>query len=410
MSSIHSDKLPTKRNITLGWIDSASISQVVQAFDIYPNKNVPWEWDIPLFVTRLLISTSTRNIGLAPGISPIAFKSDGPIGGVTRKLLSSGIIARRISTPQIRENALEKTKDRINTSPSEFQKRFKDLLKKDGDKVSGWLDWSRRRALVEHFQLFGNLFDERFIPEIALLLNMGENDVRKLYKATSQLKDIEVLSKQKKNTTFCNEVLYCYLIAAILRGIYHDNVAASSGYQVAHHPIRTTFLSDLPAQPLTFEVSSAEDYLANIVLHDALLGEKNLENRLGRWAENITKIRNANKPGYQKIDLRPKKDPSLAFDESLRAARTLGIYCIPRSLENILPTVFGKVAGKVIGYVLMPFIGTCATLAEEAVVEESTEHLARRGIQTLYGRHGRLVKLAKLPPGRLSIWRKIFPI
>lgn len=114
---------------TFGHIDSASITQVVQAFDVYPRESVPQGWDIPLFVTSLLIST--LNIGLAPGISRTKILSEGPIGDVTRKLLSSGIMARRKPSPKTREKTVKEIKERIHTCSSEFGNKFESLMRKD---------------------------------------------------------------------------------------------------------------------------------------------------------------------------------------------------------------------------------------------------------------------------------------
>jgi hypothetical protein len=317
-------------------------------------------------------------------------------------------MARRIPAPQIRESALRETKEKIYTSPSEFKKRFEGLLRQEGDEVTGWLDWGRHGAWVEHLQNFGTLVDEHFIPEIALLLNMGENDVEKLHKETSRRSIVEALSKQNEETDFYKDVLNCFLVAAMLRGMYHDNIAQGSRRQVAHHPIRWPFLPDLPTEPLLFDASMTEGLLATLVLHDAL-SEKKLDDRLSRWAEKIAKIRDANRRGDEIIDLRPKENPNLALRGAVDAAKKVGIYVIPRKLEYFLPKVFGVGTGKVVECVLTPFIGMPATIHGE-VVEAYAEDLSRKGLRELYGRHCRLAKLAKSPPGRLSIYRRIFPI
>ena len=111
---------------------------------------------------------------------------------------------------------------------------------------------------------------------------MGENNVKKLHEETIQRSIVKALSKQNKETDFYKDVLNCFLVGALLRGMYHDNVAGVSGRQVAHHPIRCSFLSDLNTQPLLFEPPRTEAYLSHIVLHDALIGEKKFKNRLDR--------------------------------------------------------------------------------------------------------------------------------
>jgi hypothetical protein len=46
-----------------GWIDSMSITQVVQAFEVWPKSNSPYRWYVPTDVTAFLICTD--NIILA---------------------------------------------------------------------------------------------------------------------------------------------------------------------------------------------------------------------------------------------------------------------------------------------------------------------------------------------------------
>jgi len=387
---------------TFGHIDSASITQVIQAFDVYPRESVPQGWNIPLFVTRLLIFT--RNIGLAPGISTTKILSEGPIGDVTRKLLSSGIMARKKPRPETKERTLKEITEQIHIYTSEFENKFESLMMEE--KVIGWSDWSRRRAWVEHFQNSGTLVDERFIPEIALISNIGQKDVIKLHRETSRQQVVKALSRQESITDFSDKVSRCFLVAALLRAMYHDNVARGR-YQVEHHPIRCSFLHGLNAQPLLFDPPRAA--LSHIVLHDALIGEKKFENRLDRWVENIKKLREANASGDEKIDLRPKESPELAFEKGLEAAQIVGISSIPRDIDDLVPRSLGVVFGKVFEVVLTPFIGASAAIAGE-IVENHAEHLTTRGLQKLYGSHHHLAKLAESPPGRLSFYRRTFPI
>lgn len=404
MSEPMSNKRASNIANTYGHIDSASITQVVQAFDVYPRESVPQGWDIPLFATSLLISA--RNIGLAPGISRTKILSEGPIGDVTRKLLSSGIMARRKPSLKMREKTFKEIKERIHTYSSEFGNKFESLMRKD--KIIGWLDWSRHRAFVEHFQNYGTLVDEQFVPEITLISNIGQNDVKNLHKETSRQQVVKALSEQESITDFSDKVSRCFLVAALLRAMYHDKVAGIRR-QVAHHPIRCSFLSELNTQPLLFGIPRTEAYLSRIVLHDALIGERKFENRLNRWVENIKKLRDANEPLNAQIDLRTKENPELAFKEAVRAANVVGISCIPRDIVDFLPKSLGVIVGKGFEVILTPFIGVSATITGE-IVENYAEHLTRRGLQKLYTSRHHLARLAKSPPGRLSFYKRTFPI
>jgi hypothetical protein len=404
MRELEPYKVHRCRKTTLGHIDSASITHVVQALDVYPKLSEPKGWDTPLLVTSLLIAT--RNIGLSPGISKQKILSEGPIGNVTRKLLSSGVMAMRNPTLSKRQQAIEMTKEQIHTYPSEYRRKFENLLKDDS--AIGWLQWSRRRASVEHFQNLGTLVDQKFIPEMAIILNIGENELKKLHKETSRPQVVEGLSEEEKTTDLCSMVFRCFLLDTLLRGMYHDHVADTSRRQVAHHPIREPFLANLHTQPVPFPISTVS-YLASIILHEALVGKK-LDDRLLRWVENIAKVRRANQPGNEIIDLRPKEDPTLALEKAFEAAKKLDICVVPSRFEAFMPKVFAVGVRKVVEILLTPYnIGISATIGAE-VIEVRAEHLARSAVRKLYGRRGRLTQFAKSPPGRLSIWKRITPI
>lgn len=399
---------------TFGHIDAASITHVVQAFDVYPDASVPKGWDVPLTVTSLLMLT--RSIGLAPGLSTASIRSVGPIGDVTRRLLSHGIVSRKAPRPSTVRKALERTKQQVQADPEQFRRKLENLLSREDCGAIGWLDWSMRRAAVEHYQNSHTLVDEWLVPELALILGVPEGYVMRLNEQTSQARVVEDLSKGKGGIDLRNDVSRCFLLAALLRGIYHECLCAGKP-QVAHHPLRTAFLPDLMATPLLFGGNKTAEFLAGIILWDALT-ETGLGNQLSRWVDNIIRIRQANMPGSWRFDLRANEDPEMSMRNAVTAAQEVGIHAIPHKLESFLPKVLGFCAGKgtggLLAVALTPFQGCAlALLAGEVVaeaVEAYSESLTRTGLQRVYGNAYRLARLKEGPGGRLSLCRLYLPL
>ena len=381
---------------TFGWIDSMSITQVVQAFEVYPRSSFPYGWYVPGAVTILLICTD--NIGLAPGLSTGRIVSSGPVGFLTRELIRAGVLSRPDFVSSVRKLAIRQAQQRVNRYCDRIINDYRRLLAGNLENVRGWMDWSIRSAWIEHTQNFGNLIDAQFIPQLARILNVTEKDLLDLHKLTGSLDAVKHFVRRQPNTDAFNMTYECFFLGALLRGLYHDYLARQGTQQVAHHPFREVFLPKTATQSLAYAETNVESYLANIVLHSALL-EKKLESRLARWADNIGRIRVANRPGYEEIDLRPVEDPDLAKKKAIEAAKTVGIDVHPRWAEeaaNALPALGVGVAG----FLLNPFVGFAISAGHYFVSRKID--IGKRVARKIYARSGRLSRLAQSPPGRIS--------
>ena len=382
---------------TYGWIDSMSITQVVQAFEVWPKSSSPYGWYVPGAVTVLLICTD--NVGLAPGLFARKIASSGPIGLLTRDLIRAGVLSRSGLVNSVRKLAIRQAQHRVNRYCDRIINDYREFLARNLEDVRGWMDWSIRSAWVEHAQNFGNLIDAQFIPQLARILDVTEKDLLDLYKLTGSLYVVKDFAKRQPNTDAFNMTYKCFLLGALLRGLYHDYLARHSTQQVAHHPFREVFLPKTATQSLVYEETNVETYLANIVLHSALL-EKKLESRLARWADNIGRIRAGNIPGYEEIDLRPREDPDLARKKAIQAAKTVGIDVHPRWAEetaDVLPALGVAAAGS---FLLHPFAGFAISAGYYFLSRKIDA--GKRVARKIYAQGGRLSRLAQSPPGRIS--------
>jgi hypothetical protein len=402
MSELTSNRQTPNTSTTPGYIDSASITHVVQAYEVHPNESYPCGWTVPRLVTSFLIST--KNIGLAPGTAEDAKNkiwSEGPIGDVTRNLLKSGIISRPPLDDAMQKKVLRQTQHQVSTNYENLRRRFNDLRQKD--ETQHWMDWSIRSAWEEHAQNFGSLIDRALVPQLAQILEANDKELYILHKETGKPDIVKNLVKRQPDTGLFKMTYNCFLLGALLRGFYHDLVATHSEQQIVHHPLREAFLPPTHGESFVFDQTKVENYLTNIVLHDALK-ERTLKGRLSRWANNIGKLRYMNIPGYEKIDLRPPEDPDIAKERATNAAKTVGIIAHPIEVEEFLART-AKATIDLGSYLLTPFVGYSNTGLEYFGVK--TDELIRKGVRAYYGRHSRLSKLAESPPGRISTYKQV---
>ena len=265
------------------------------------------------------------------------------------------------------------------------------------------MDWSIRSAWEEHAQNFGSLVDKGLIPQLAQILDTPNKELLKVYKETSKPDMVKDLVKRQPNTELFKITYDCFLLGALLRGLYHELVATYSKQEISHHPLREAFLPQTQGEGLVFDQTNVENYLTNIVLHDALC-EKKTRRRLKRWANNVGKIRAKNKPGHWEIDLRPRDDPDEAKEAAIKAAKTVGILAHPRKVEEFIEGIVGLAVNATTSFLLKPFPGFLVGALGNRLQKEN---LVKQGLRVLYGRRNRLLKLAESPPGRISTYQQM---
>ncbi len=380
----------------VGWLDSASLTHVVQAYDIWPKEPSPGGWLVPRLVTSLLISTP--HIGLAPGVASSKFVSKGPIGLITRHLQKSDIIAVPTLSEFERETGVEETKLIICENLPHIQAQYESFCQLASSDIERWMSWSIKSAWEEHAQNFGGLVDETFLKELAIILDIGVKELELLQRYTSRSDVVAAFVKKQPDCDEFKLTQKCFFLGYLIRGLFHDYLAQQNSNQVLHHPFRNFLLPDNQTKPMSFEQHTVEAYLTNIVLHSALLVRKP-KARLVRWADNICLIRRLLRPENKQIDLL-KDDPSTALSEAVRGAKLAGVEAHRPTLEKFINISSAIGIELATSFELSPYSAFGVGLGTYAAFR--TKDIGTRVTKAIYTRQRRLARLAEAPPGRIG--------
>ena len=380
----------------VGWLDSASLTHIVQAYEIWPEEPSPGGWLVPQLVTSLLLSTP--HVGLAPGVAGLKFVSKGPIGVISEHLRDSDIIVVPPIGETERQTALKKTKRRIRENLPRIRDQYATFCQFANSDIERWMSWSIKSAWEEHAQNFGGLVDHTLLKEMAGVLDVAEKELGALHTYTSRSDVVSAFVKKQPNSDEFRLAKECFLLGYLIRGLFHDYLAKEKANQVLHHPFRNVLLPRVQAKPMTFEQHTVEAYLTNIVLHSALR-VRTLEARLKRWADNICLIRKLLRPDNKRIDIL-KDDPSSAFAEALRGAKVAGVKVHSPTLEEFI-NVFGAAAiTYATSFVLSPYTAFGVGSLTYAALRK--RDLGTRLTEAIYTTKMRLARLAEAPPGRIG--------
>jgi hypothetical protein len=292
------------------WIDSASITHIVQAFQVYPDRSQPFGWLAPTFVTSLLLSPG--RVGLACGTSSGPVRSLGPIGQFTDRLLREGVVSPStvvtrngysVDDPRWHEDrvsCLNATRRYIQKFAGKFRSVFSDMLGPRRSYCEGWMDWGVENAWMEHAANFNGLIDRDFKDQISAITGIDRSELDRLSGLTADCAYVRRLIQLRNLHSDYQTVYTAFLAAALVRGLYHLYIASHFGLQAAPHPLRTYFLSNnalgLPLIPrrmvqrsFAFDATIAY-YLATILIHGSAR-ERDLSSRLMLWVDNVKKMR-----------------------------------------------------------------------------------------------------------------------
>jgi hypothetical protein len=267
-----------------------------------------------------------------------------------------------------------------------------------------WLDWAIAHAWVWHSAMLEGLFNQDLIPQLALILNCAEGEVRQVWERSCDLRQVERWARTRPPDDEFRLATHAYTLAALLRGRYHDHIAEAAGLHIMHHPFRNVLLPKKP-QSAAFVPTNTERYFTSIILASAL-AEKRVNGRISVWTQNVIKGRSAIREGA--IDLRQKQSDSLAENLAIDAARRLEIRTYPRTaviaFDALLPLVCGLSWFGLSSWTgLPPLAGLpIAPTAYLAARLRSGKSPGDLGASWLYRRRGRLRNLARSVPGRIT--------
>ena len=392
--------------MTRGYIDAASIFGVIAALtydsvDRWP----PWTLQSATEVTSLLINDHELQVASTPGSYTGA---RGLYDHMTREL--SLIISDSSPDASVRRSAARMVRSWVRGSTSAAVRLWTDT--QNDPSFEDWLSWSITNQWVNHAVSLNGLFDQQFIPELALMLNCARGEIEQIYVRSCDLREVEHWSREQPSSEDFQLVTNAFVISALLRGRYHDHLAEAESLQILHHPFRNLVLPP-QKEDSAFMLSNTEGYFTSIILASAL-GESTVEQRISNWAQNVVKSRAAVRMGA--VDLSQKASHSVAEDLAMKAVKQLNLRVHPRrvakSLDLLLDALVTGTAGCLSFalivwtggplYVSVPIAAAADVAFKGAVKRVTGESPGEKAASLLYGRSGRLHDLANAAPGRIQ--------
>ena len=334
-----------------GFIDHASISSAIAALKFRDAKRLsPWDRQCLTDATYMLLF---HNVGIVPGPSDFRGAS-----GLFTQVISTlpSLVSGRLKTA----NALRSTKMWMTRSQSTIQGIWL-AAQSDRDSVV-WAALMRELFWVDHVRMHGALFDLELLSYTASLLQCSPDDLRRVHNRSRSEATVRAWLKTVHSSPEASLANDAYMLAILLRGRFHEYVAADSGLHLAGHPFRN--LVRRPLGPATPEpVSNSEDYFVRVIVGSALL-ETTDERRVSRWVENIKKARDA--LAVHRIALPHTAIDSDAETLAAEAAKRAGISTTYARLLRELDAAAALGIGGLLLVSISPWLGLAAPFVPQA--------------------------------------------
>jgi hypothetical protein len=386
------------KKLTIGHIDSASLHGVIAALGYQNIDQWPlWTLWSAAEVTSALINDPMFEIAPGPG----TYAGDYGLMDHTMRSLAL-IISKSQPRNAWREKATNRVKRWVGRYPLNVRKAYEKV--RADPSFQGWLDYSIRNFLVEHSASLDGLFDPIFIPQLSTVLNCSANELRDIWQKSRDLKQVDEWSKKQPDTDDFKLVIDAFVLAAIIRGRYHEYVAEEAGWQVIHHPIRYAILP-MKKQSAEFPLTNTEKYFVGIILASAF-SEKKIKDRISLWANNVVEAKKAVKIGV--IDLSGRDSNSMAESLALDAAKRLNLRTYSRLSAAIFDALSILLISSLTSFALYawgvpPWVGLPVGPGTTAVIRYKTgKGIGDKAASLFSQRDMRLRDLSQVVPGRVK--------
>jgi hypothetical protein len=339
--------------MTTGFIDAASISQIVQCLDRGYENQYPWSLKTAIDLTVLLIKTDHQHI------APTMSQRGGPVLDYQDRLIDR-LFSRQIikSLSSLDNDTVKQTEKEVQTWAEDQQnlKILRAALKKlfnDQENFQQWIDWVvSRTAWYAHAVRHAGLFETNLIPHIKHVLRISQKAVEELYKESCDVEHLRTLAR-KRNKEF-DLMCKAYMLSALLRGKFHEKVAQSNSLQIMHHPFRELICQEGTQEGITFQVSKPSQMLASFILNGAT-HQKKLNDRIDCWVENIHRVRSL--LATKRVHLDETPTDHAAFDVARDVAKKATIEMGDKRIHTFLDICSGLAIGTLTSIYLDPFAG-----------------------------------------------------
>jgi hypothetical protein len=193
----------------------------------------------------------------------------------------------------------------------------------------------------------------------------------------------------------------------LLRGRYYGIVAKFEDVDLAYHPGREWFVSDLKEPETTrVDCGNTAALLTEVIVRAAFF--EAISHRLSAWSDNVKKCRNAG-PG---LDLSPRDSWEEAVKVVIENVNRLDLRTYPRWKDHVADVAADwgrKSIAEVVGFFAAwksgnPDIGSGAACATETALGylSSKREITKRLVRAVENRSSRITELASYSAGGIN--------
>lgn len=271
--------------MSVHYIDSASLYQLIELFTkpSVDSEVYPWLKQSAAHATQLLLIQP--HISMSPSSSVT-----GGASGLYEKLTTSlsGVVGLTRPNSSIREANSQGVLTWAIDASNQIAQAHADL-EVDRQNYRKWEQWAIENAWIEHSTRNSGLFDLAFIPAIAKILRVSEEELRELQTESANPQILRGYVRGAAETRSLRITRNAYAVSALLRGRYHEVTAQDSGSSILQHPLRHGVLSK-PSNTGSAEYSNTLYYLASIALTSAF-AETDPAARIAKYCKNVEILR-----------------------------------------------------------------------------------------------------------------------
>ena len=200
-----------------------------------------------------------------------------------------------------------------------------------------------------------------------------------------------------------------YVLSAMMRGVFHDEVARHLGATSVQHPLRhdLSLLRDAPSIKDVFLYNASEEllFLSAIVLESAVR-EGSQAVRIASFAANVKRVREAVARGRVQLFRADSERPigrSVVLDRAIEIAKACNLDVTPARARKIIDFVFALGIDQISNVVFAASSELAASVVSSAenLLPQSTR-LSERFAKLAYANGIRLRALAEAGVGRLQ--------
>lgn len=350
----------------IGWIDSASISQVVDYFDHQYDRKVkyPWSEQTVVALTVLLLHTNFQRIAPSP-VETAAVP--GPQSDLIDGLLQIGLVKPLEQSLRARNDAVASARAwAVSSEGARTLRSATFLLLHDKANFTHWISWViESGALSTHVEAHATLIDDVSADVVGLALLKTPHELNDL-RVKARDKSYVAHLKRDATSTEAVDLIGGYVCSALFRGRVHAELAHLHSMQLTAHPLRELILDSSGleqhrAQPL-LRVSNSTEFLARLIVNIASK-QMTTSRRLQSWITNIDKARKAVNASPRRLSEELTLDA--ARDAAMGIARAADLDFTGTTMSASVECLLHILAGLTVHTVLPASLGAAVGPAAE---------------------------------------------